>query len=217
MLTAAPALAHITVNPSEAAQGSFAKLTFRVPNEQDTGDTIKLEVQFPTDHPIASVSVKPHGGGWVADVQTVSDAVSQITWSGGKIAPGEFDEFEVSVGPLPDVDSLKFPTVQTYSDGNVVSWIQDTTPGGPEPEFPAPVLTLTAAGPEADHHGGDSSSSESSSSSSSSPSVSVAGATIDHKEDSSDGLAIAALVLAIVALLIGGIGLFRPRKSTPAS
>ena len=55
----------------------------------------------------------------------VTEAVSEITWTGGTIAPGQFDDFEVSVGPLPsDVDVLLFPAVQTYSDGTTVSWIQ---------------------------------------------------------------------------------------------
>jgi hypothetical protein len=37
-------------------------------------------------------------------------------------------------------------TLQTYSDGTIVRWIDDTAAGQPEPEHPAPVLTLTAAG-----------------------------------------------------------------------
>jgi uncharacterized protein YcnI len=226
-MAAAPAFAHVTVNPSEASQGGFEKLTFRVPNEEDAADTVKVEVKFPTDTPIPSVSVKPHPG-WTVDVKkdplatplttddgTVTEAVSLITWSGGKIGPGEFDEFEVSVGPLPEVDSLKFPTVQTYSDGNVVSWIQDTPAGGPEPDRPAPVLTLTAAAAGSDHHGSDSSSSAASTSSSSTPTVNGTAATVVKKE-TDNGLAIAGLGVAGVALVLGAIALFRPRKSTPA-
>jgi len=59
---AAPALAHVTVNPSEAQQGGFEKLTFRIPNEMDNANTVKLDVQIPTDHPIPSVSVQPKTG-----------------------------------------------------------------------------------------------------------------------------------------------------------
>ena len=51
---AAPASAHVTVNPREATKGSFAKLTFRVPNERPDSGTTKLEVSFPVDHPLAS-------------------------------------------------------------------------------------------------------------------------------------------------------------------
>ena len=54
----------------------------------------------------------------------VTEAVSTITWSGGELKPGEFTEFDISVGPLPDdADSLTFKALQTYSDGDVVRWI----------------------------------------------------------------------------------------------
>jgi uncharacterized protein YcnI len=158
LLTATSALAHVTVNPPQATQGSYAKLAFRVPNERDGVNTTKVEVNFPVDHPIASVSVRPHPG-WTytvdrtklttpikSDDGEISEAVTKITWTGGAIKPGEFDEFEVSVGPLPDdVDSLTFKALQTYSDGQIVRWIDEAAPGAAEPDHPAPVLTLTKA------------------------------------------------------------------------
>ena len=158
VLPATSAFAHVTVNPQQAAQGSYIKLAFRVPNERDGVDTTKLEVNFPVDHPIASVSVRPHPG-WTytvdrtklanpikSDDGEISEAVTKITWTGGAIKPGEFDEFEVSVGPLPDdVDSLTFKALQTYRDGQVVRWIDEAAPGAAEPDHPAPVLTLTKA------------------------------------------------------------------------
>ena len=217
MLTAVPALAHVTVNPSEAQQGGFTKLTFRVPNEQDTGNTVKIDVKFPTDHPIASVSVKPKPG-WTyqattaplatpitTDDGTLTEAVSEIVWSGGQIRPGEFDEFEVSVGPLPkDVDSLKFPVVQSYDNGQDVSWIQDSVEGQPEPDRPAPVLKLTAA--EGDSGAGSTASS--SGDTSSSPTVTAAVV----KKESSDGLAIAALVVGGIALVLGIVAIATGRR-----
>jgi uncharacterized protein YcnI len=159
VLPATSAFAHVTVNPREAAQGRYAKLAFRVPNERDGLNTTKLEVNFPTDHPLASVSVRPHAG-WTysvvkaklatpikSDDGEISEGVSKVTWTGGAIKPGEFDEFEVSVGPLPDdVDSLTFKALQTYSDGEVVRWIEEAPAGGGEVDHPAPVLKLTKAG-----------------------------------------------------------------------
>ncbi|MFC4148694.1 DUF1775 domain-containing protein, partial [Micromonospora mangrovi] len=56
---AGPAAAHVTVNPSTAVQGGWTKVSFRVPNETDTADTTKVEVNLPTATPIASVSLKP--------------------------------------------------------------------------------------------------------------------------------------------------------------
>jgi uncharacterized protein YcnI len=158
VLPATSALAHVTVNPREATGGGYAKLAFRVPNERDAAGTTKLEVNLPADHPFASVSVRPQAG-WTYTVERtkldppikshdneISEVVSKITWTGGTIKPGEFNEFEVSVGPLPsDADSITFKAIQTYSNGEIVRWIEDATPGGSEPERPAPVLKLTKA------------------------------------------------------------------------
>lgn len=152
------AAAHITTNPDTAQQGSFTKVSFRVPNERDTASTTALEVTFPTDHPIPFVLTRAVPG-WTATVQKtkldkpiktedgeVTEVVSKITWTGGKIPPGSFEDFDVSMGPLPtDTDELIFKAVQTYDSGEVVRWIDTTPPGGPEPEHPAPVLKLAPA------------------------------------------------------------------------
>ncbi len=62
------------------------------------------------------------------------------------IAPGQFQQFPVLVGPLPaEGTTLLLPATQTYSDGSVVSWDQPATAGGEEPEDPAPQVVTTAA------------------------------------------------------------------------
>ncbi len=153
------ASAHVTANPGTAQQGSFTKISFRVPNERDTASTSRLEVSLPTEHPIAFVSTRAVPG-WTSTVQKttlstpitasdgqVSEVVSKITWTGGKISPGTFEDFDVSLGPLPtDTDELVFKALQTYDNGEVVRWIDTAPEGAPEPEHPAPVLTLTPAG-----------------------------------------------------------------------
>ena len=154
---ATPAFAHVTVQPSEAEQGGFATVAFQVPNERDDASTVKLEVTFPADHPIPFVSTQPVEG-WTVQVEkaklanpiegegeSITEAVSKITWSGGSIEPGTFQRFPVSMGPLPETASLEFKSVQTYSDGEQVRWIETATPGGEEPERPAPTLTLVKA------------------------------------------------------------------------
>jgi uncharacterized protein YcnI len=158
---AAPAAAHVTVNPNEAAQGDFTQLTFRVPNEKDNASTVRVEVAFPADHPLAFVSVRPVPG-WTSTVDKtklaapiksddgdVTEAVSRITWTaaqGSEIKAGEYQNFDVSAGPLPkDATSITFKALQTYSDGDIVRWIEESTPGGPEPDHPAPTLKLTSA------------------------------------------------------------------------
>lgn len=211
-LTALPASAHVTVHAQQATQDGYAKLTFRVPTEMDNASTTKLQVFFPTDSPIASVSVQPHPG-WNFKVTTtklstpvntghgtITEAVSKITWTADSadtaIKPGEFDEFAISAGPLPSVPSLTFKALQTYSNGTIVRWIQLTQPGEPAPEHPAPVLTLASNG---SGHAGDP-------------------ASVPSGSTGVSGLALAALIVAVVALLAAAAGwwqVWRVRR-TPA-
>lgn len=158
---AAPASAHVTVNPGTATQGGYTKVTFRVPNETDKTDTTRLEVNLPTATPIASVSLKPVAGWTAATVKSklatpiksddgeITEAITKITWTASAAAaikPGQFQEFDVSLGPLPEAGQVVFKALQTYSDGTVVRWIDEPAADGTEPEHPAPTLKLTPAG-----------------------------------------------------------------------
>jgi len=141
---AAPAAAHVTVQPGEATQGGYGAFAFRVPTERPDAGTVKLEVTLPAEHPIRSVRTKPMPG-WTVSVTKNGETVRTITWTadpGVRIGPGEYQEFDVSAGPLPeDTDHLVLPVVQTYDSGEVVAW--DAPPAeGAEPEHPAPVLEL---------------------------------------------------------------------------
>lgn len=157
LLSAMPALAHITVTPGSAQAGSAAVLTFHIPNEEARAYITRVDMRIPTDHPIAQLLVEPVAG-WTISVRTTTlakplitddgqftQAVSEVTWSGGRIAPGQFQDFSLSADPLPaSVTQLPFKTIQTYSNGDVVRWIDVPAPGQAEPDHPAPVLALTA-------------------------------------------------------------------------
>ncbi|MFC4034079.1 YcnI family protein [Streptomyces polygonati] len=226
LLAAVPAFAHVTVTPDTAAKGAYSTVSFKVPDEEDSANTVKVEVNLPTDHPIASVSIEPVPG-WTAQVTTtklatpmktddgtVDQAVSKITWSGGKIAPGQFQQFPVSLGPLPaDVDSLSFKALQTYDNGDVVRWIEIPQAGQPEPQNPAPTLKLTAAEPSGDAAGaGTGTAAAAPSADTASPLVPVTSAA-----DSSDGTARALGIVGIVVGVIGvGFGVFAGRRRNPA-
>jgi uncharacterized protein YcnI len=156
LLLAVPALAHITITPDSVPAGTAAVLTFHVPNEEAKADTTRVDVQIPTTHPIAQLLVKPVPG-WKISVKTVAlakpvvtddgqftQAVSEVIWSGGQIVPGQFQDFTVSADPLPQgVSQVAFKAIQTYSNGDIVRWIDLAQPGQPEPDHPAPVLALT--------------------------------------------------------------------------
>jgi uncharacterized protein YcnI len=213
---AAPAAAHVTVNPNSATQGGFTKVSFRVPNEMDAVNTTKVEVTLPTDTPVAFVSLKPVTG-WTAVAQKttlktpikaesgeITEAISKITWTAAgdvAIKPGQFQEFDVSLGPLPEAEQIIFKALQIYSDGTVVRWIDEPAPGT-EPEHPAPVLKLTPAavdGPAA-------------------PAGATAPATAAAGGDG-DGTpwGIAGVALGLIALLLGLLAYRRAAGGAPVA
>jgi uncharacterized protein len=158
---AAPASAHVTISaPGATRGGSDAVITFRVPTESDTASTTGLQVQLPTDTPIAGVLVRPIPG-WTHTQKTVklakpistddgeiTEAVAEIDWTAtaGGVKPGEFGEFVVMAGQLPDAPRITFKAVQIYSDGSRTAWTEVPAPGSTaEPEHPAPSLDLAAS------------------------------------------------------------------------
>ena len=155
-LPAGTALAwgHVHASSDNTVRGGTAIITFRVPNESNTGAaTTALTVTLP-DVTSASTESMP---GWTAklDRDAASGTVRSVTWTAapnGGIQADQFALFRISV-QLPDADTVSFPATQTYSDGSTVKWDQPLLPGGGEPERPAPMLTL-AAGPVVphDHH-----------------------------------------------------------------
>lgn len=200
---ASTASAHVTVSSTDAAPGGYGKLTFRVPNESDTASTVAVRIQVPEDSALASLRAQPVPG-WTIVMTTselpepaevhgreITSYVSVVEFradAGSGIAPGQFQEFALSGGSFPDdVDELTFPAVQTYSDGSEAAWIEPTVDGQPEPERPAPVLSLTGAGAAED----------------------AAGTTgsAEVEDDGASGTAVTALVLAVVGLLAGLGGL----------
>jgi uncharacterized protein YcnI len=193
------ASAHVSVSSPDATQGGFGKIVFRVPNESDTASTVKLRIQLPTDTPFASVSTEPIPG-WSTtltrtalnppqkddDGNEISEAVSVVEFAADPgnpgIGPGQFQEFSLSVGPFPDAKTLSFAAVQSYSDGTETAWIDPTIAGQPEPDHPAPTLTLSSSG-------------GSTSSTAASPS-----------DSGSSSTGTVALILSIVALVLGIAG-----------
>jgi uncharacterized protein YcnI len=209
LLVAAAASAHVSVSADDPTQGGFTKLTFRVPNETDNTDTTKVQVFFPSSQPLASVSIQPLPG-WSYHVKThkldqpissddgqVTEAASEVVWTADSAAtaikPGEFEDFNISAGPLPDAPTMVFKALQTYSDGTVVRWIEPTPAGGPEPEHPAPTLSLLPA-----------TDTDSSATRTSDTADAAASST---SSDSSAGRADIALALSILALVVAvGVG-----------
>ncbi len=216
---AAPAMAHVTLQPNEAPADGFTRLAVRVPNERDNASTTKVQVKFPPG--FYSVSYEPIAD-WSVDVkmrkldkpaeqfgEKVTEEVAQvsISTSGAGIAPGQFRDFGLSLKMPNEPDkALTFKSLQTYSNGEVVRWI-----GPPDADEPAPQVTLTAAEEEEAATHDDEAGAEVVAASE------ETAATDDGEEDDDDGpstgLVIVALILGALGLVAGIAGLMTARKA----
>jgi uncharacterized protein YcnI len=156
------AQAHVTVQPGTAEGGGFSVVAFRVPNERDNASTTQVRVTLPKDQPIGSVQTTPVPG-WKITTATrhldqpiemfgeqLDTVVSAVTWTAtsGGIRPGQFQDFNLSLGQLPESGQLVFNALQVYSSGEKVNWNQVSADPSVEPEHPAPILTITPAAAE---------------------------------------------------------------------
>jgi uncharacterized protein YcnI len=200
------AAAHVTLQPEEVPAGGFTRFDVRVPNERDDAATEKVEVEMPDGFAFASYEPVP---GWTVEVQRekldqpietddgeIDEQVKTITWTAdaasAAIQPGQFRDFGLSVG-IPDSaqpgDSLTFPAIQTYDNGEVVRWI-----GAPDSDEPAPQVAITAPAATA--------------SSSSAP---VSSDDEDEDEGAPTWLVVVALVVGVAGLGTGAAALRRSR------
>ena len=211
-LSTATASAHVTIENDEQPAGAFAILHFQVPNETAAASTTKVEIALPDDV-VIPFALPRTVGDWVPTVTTrtldepvagedgeVSEVVASIAWEGGTIAPGQFELFDIELGPLPDTpgETLAFPAVQTYDDGDVVRWIDPVVEGQEEPEHPAPTVTIVTA--DADALAAEE----------------PAAVGDDDENDGDDGaptaLVIVALVLGVIGTALGATALVTGRR-----
>ncbi|MFK0171238.1 YcnI family protein [Streptomyces sp. NPDC090306] len=222
LVLSSPAFAHVTVSPEgTAAKGGYAVIDFKVPNERDDASTTKVEVNFPTDHPLASVMPQAIDG-WSVKItkstldkpvelegEKITQAVTKVTWTadGKGIAPGYFEKFPVSVGALPtNTDELTFKALQTYSNKEVVRWIEVQQKGQEEPDNPAPVLELSAAD-SSDGHGASGSDSDATASPASPAASTDDSGSTSSAAASADDSDTTARVLGVVGIVVGVAGL----------
>ncbi|MCW2964909.1 MAG: rane protein [Actinomycetia bacterium] len=84
---AAPAAAHLSIDPAKVVKGQAADLVFSVPNEDDAIGVDHVTLGIPQDFQLDDVEAKP---GW-----TQSRTGQAVTWSGGLIPKGTFARFSI--------------------------------------------------------------------------------------------------------------------------
>ncbi|MGH8826753.1 MAG: YcnI family protein [Jiangellaceae bacterium] len=215
------ASAHVTISPSgDAVSGGWSTLTLKVPHHPDAGGTVQVRVELPAEAPFASVTTLAVPG-WTAELTTealpepveagevtLTEAVTEITWTADDavaIGPGEYGQFGVSVGPLPESGTYEFPAYQTFTDGTVEAW--DMPNGDTEPSNPAPALTVIDGEGDGDAHDPHSAGDDTTP-------VAAEASTASDPDDSDPlarGLAISGLLIGAAGLGLGAAALWKSR------
>jgi hypothetical protein len=143
---AGPASAHVEVTAEGAQAGTGpVTLSFSAESESATLGIVSIKTQLPSGIAPADVSLASGPAGWV-----LTPTADGFELAGADLGPGVDAEYSVTVARLPaESTELVFPTLQRYADGREDAWIEPVTQDIPNPEMPAPSLTVAPAPPEA--------------------------------------------------------------------
>lgn len=140
-LLAGPALAHVEVGAAPArALAVGATLTMVAESESTTAGIIAVRIQLPAGLLPADFKIASAPAGW-----RVSGQGEVLQVRGPALPPRRDLRLSVRVRQLPQTRQLVLKTIQVYSDGREDGWIEVPSPGGAEPEFAAPVVSLAPA------------------------------------------------------------------------
>lgn len=135
--------AHVSLSPKEAVVG-YTTFTVNVPTEKEIPTTeIRVVVPDGVESGVAPVA------GWIHSEKKAETEVgmgddhkagelahgkvTEIVWTGGKIADGEFMQFPISINYAGDPKQLVWKAYRKYADGSVVAW-DDTSEKNPAPK-----------------------------------------------------------------------------------
>ena len=142
---AGTALAHVEVEAQPArALATAAVLTMTAEAESSGAGIAGVRIQLPAGLVPADFTLASGPAGWRA-----SGTGQVLDVRGPALPVGRGLRLSLRVRQLPAARQVVLKTIQSYSDGRQDSWIEVRQPGGPEPDFPAPVLRLAAAAPGA--------------------------------------------------------------------
>lgn len=158
LVSVSSAFAHVTLEVREAPADSSYKAVFTVPHGCEASPTTRVRVRLPDG--VTGVKPQPHAGWELSMVkakldkpltgghgESITEMVTEVVWSGGKLSDEHFDTFAVRMS-LPKASAgtvLYFPVVQECEKG-VNRWIEIPEAGKTSNDYkqPAPSLRLIA-------------------------------------------------------------------------
>lgn len=224
LLAPATAEAHISLHPNTIPEGAFATVDARIPGEEEGAFVRRVAMRLPAGFTGVDYANVP---GWTTKVietklstpihqdgETISSEVSEIVWTwigpAGKVEDGQFINFPLSIAMPEKVagQALLFPTVQTYSNGKVIHWIESSLTA----EHPSPRVNMTAAGGVIEDVAGDEAGPQAGQTGSPTTAAATTPAT-SSATGASKGLGIAALILGALGLIAGLAALAASRRN----
>ena len=144
------ASAHVVVRPGDAKTGVYQTFTVSVPVEKES-PTVEVRL----DIPMGVTSVRPtEKPGWTIqmDKHTENDEtmVSAITWKGGEIGVDLRDEFTFSAKTPDEPTELQWKAYQTYKNGTVISWDQQSESGDDNEDATTGPFSVTKVATDSD-------------------------------------------------------------------
>lgn len=155
LVTAAPAMAHVTLDTREVAASTTVRLALRVPHGCGEEATHTLRVQIPAGFVNVQPMVK---AGWETEAVSgdyaapvthrdaeIASGVTELVWSGGDLPSHFYDEFVLRGAVASTVapgTQLFFAVVQECANGEA-AWLD--TSGNHDAAGPAPFVTVIEA------------------------------------------------------------------------
>ena len=111
---AAPAGAHLSIDPPKVAKARLADLVFSVPNADDAMGIDHVTLGIPQDFQLDDAEAKP---GW-----TQSRTGQAVTWSGGLIPKGTFARFAIRGTAPGKVETVLFNVLVGDRTGKSITY-----------------------------------------------------------------------------------------------
>jgi uncharacterized protein YcnI len=114
LVLAAPAAAHLSVNPSRIHTRQLADITFSIPNADNAIGINHVTLGIPADFQLDDAEAKP---GW-----TQSRTGQAITWSGGLIPRHQFATFSIRGTAPAKVETVLFNVLVGDRTGRSITY-----------------------------------------------------------------------------------------------
>jgi uncharacterized protein YcnI len=111
---AAPAAAHLSLNPSRIHTGELADITFSIPNTDDPVGIDHITLGVPADFQLDDAEAKP---GW-----TQSRTGQAITWSSGRIPNHQYATFSIRGTAPSKAETVLFNVLVGDRTGKTITY-----------------------------------------------------------------------------------------------